>query len=95
MENPIVNLKKWAAKTASLVERICLAKKGMPIGLALLFFDPTAPEDEQFNFVIQLAADPNEPTDIACFEYIMRGVKEIYEEGIPEEDSAPVRGKFH
>jgi hypothetical protein len=74
----------------------------MPIGLALLFFDPTAPEDEQFNFVIQLAADPNEPTDpeerkrlTACFEYIMRGVKEIYEEGIPEEDSAPVRGKFH
>jgi hypothetical protein len=105
MENPIVNLKKWAAKTASLVERICLrkAQEGayVPLGIALLFLNPNADPNERWNFVIELASDPNEPTDpeerkrlIACFEYIMAGVRKIYEDGVPEED-APVRGQWH
>jgi hypothetical protein len=73
----------------------------IPLGISLLFFNPTAPEAERWNFVIELAFDPNEPLPdeerkrlVACFEYIMEGVKKIYEDGVPEEE-APTRGRFH
>jgi hypothetical protein len=105
MKPGIMNLKKWAAKTASLVERICLRKGedgAIPLGISLLFFNPTAPEEEQWNFVIELAADPNTPMPeeerkrlAACFEYIMIGVRKIYEDGVPEDDAPATRGSFH
>lgn len=90
---------KWDAKTAELVHRICRGKKGVCFGLALLFLDVNAPEEEMFQFVIELAQDPDNPIPpdererlTACFEYIMIGVRKLYEEGIPP-DAPPTYNK--
>ena len=96
----MMNIAKWAAKTALAVERICKSKTGIPIGFAILFLDPTAKEEEIFNFSIHLAGSPEEgmPEEdrkrlTACFEYIMIGVRRIYEKGIPEDRPQPTRTK--
>lgn len=102
-------MRKWAEKTAQLVRRICLKKaaqgKGVPIGISLLFYDPFAKDEEKWNYVIELAGDPNEgmPEEdreimIAAFEYIMEGVKRIYEKGVPSEaemEPYTARANFH
>ena len=95
----MTNKGKWDAKTSALVHELCSRKDGVCIGLALLFFDPMASEEEMFNFVIELAGDPDNPMDpeeykrlVACLEYIMIGVRKLYEDGIPEDrpEDAPV-----
>lgn len=94
-----LNIRKWAAKTASLVERVCNREKGIPIGVGIVFYDPAAPAEEMYRFVIKLAGDPNETTTLeerkriaSCIEYIMAGVKYIYEGGA-EPDHSPESNK--
>ena len=84
MKPAIMDLSKWAEKTAGAVRRICQQKQAPCVGFSLLFFDPTAVADEQWNFVIELAYDPhNPPCDEErkqvqqAFEFISEGIKRI------------------
>jgi hypothetical protein len=52
-----------------------------------------ATNEEKWHYTINLAGDPQ--TDMSpeerkrlesCFEYIMEGVKRIYQEGVPDEE---------
>jgi hypothetical protein len=105
MKPGILDKAKWSAKTAALVQRICNRKEGVPLGIALLFYNPMASDEEKWNFVIELASDPNEPMPdeererlTACFEYIMEGVRRIYEKGVPDDsemEQFTVRGDLH
>ena len=84
MKTGIMNLRKWAVKTAGAVERICQKKQAPCVGFSLVFFDPLAGEEERWNYVIQLAFDPHNPppeTDQEqlqqAFEFINEGVRRI------------------
>jgi hypothetical protein len=57
----IANLNKWTEKTVEMVRRICNRKKGPCVGVCMLFVEPDAPAEQQWNFVIELAFDPNNP----------------------------------
>jgi hypothetical protein len=82
----IMDLGKWAEKTAGAVRRICSKKQAPCVGFSLVFFDPLATsDDERWNYVIELAFDPhNPPTEEErknlqeAFEYISEGIKRIY-----------------
>ena len=84
MKPGIMNLNKWAAKTAQAVERICQNKEAPCVGFSLVFFDPMAPPEERWNYVIELAFDThNPPTEEEqkqlqeAFEFISEGIKRI------------------
>ena len=84
MKPGIMNLKKWAAKTSMQVEAICLKKQAPCVGFSLVFFDPMAPDEERWNFVIELAYDPHNPPAKEeqerlqkAFEFINEGVIRI------------------
>ncbi len=84
MKPGIMNLKKWTAKTAMAVERICGKKQAPCVGFSLVFFDPMAPAEERWNYVIELAFDPHNPPEEEerkklqkAFEFINEGVKKI------------------
>jgi len=84
MKMGIMNLKKWAAKSAQAVERICLSKEAPCVGFSLVFFDPLAPEDERWSYKIELAYDPHNPPEeeerkrvVKAFEFISEGVRRI------------------
>ena len=84
MKPGIMNLNKWAAKTAMAVEAICLKKQAPCVGFSLVFFDPMASDEERWNFVIELAYDPHNPPPEAekkrlqeAFEFINEGVSRI------------------
>jgi len=84
MKPGIMNLNKWAAKTAQAVERICGNKEAPCVGFSLVFFDPMAPEDERWNYVIELAYDPHNPPEEEeqkrlrkAMEFVSEGVRRI------------------
>lgn len=101
----IANLNKWTEKTVEMVRRVCNRKKAPCVGLAMLFVDPHAPKEEQWNFVIELAQDPHNPmseddrkalTD--AFEHIMGGVMQILHgavEDVSAEEDFTAKGTFH
>jgi len=84
MKSGMMNLTKWAEKTAQAVRKICLSKKAPCVAFSLVFFDPMAPEEKRWNFVIELGYDPhNPPSDEErkqleqAFEFINEGIKRI------------------
>ena len=84
MKTGIMNLSKWAVKTAGAVERICQKKQAPCVGFSLVFFDPLAGEEERWNYVIELAFDPHNPPTEAdqkqlqqAFDFINEGVRRI------------------
>jgi hypothetical protein len=103
MKTAVANLSKWTEKTVALVRRICNRKPGPCVGLAMLFVDPMAKKEEQWNFVIELAGDPNNPMSpedreslTKAFEHIMAGVAQLLD-GALENDTSEfeARGTFH
>ena len=95
MKPAVMNLNKWTEKTAGAVRRICQQKQAPCVGFSLLFFDPTAVAEQQWNFVIELAYDPlNPPCDEErkhvqqAFEFITEGIKRIMGGEIVQSDSA-------
>lgn len=100
----IANLSKWTEKTVEMVRRVCNRKKAPCMGIAMLFIDPSAPIEERYNFVIELAGDPNNPMSkedrealTKAFEHIMGGVMQILHGAVEEFDAAEdfsARGTF-
>ena len=93
MKPGIMNLNKWTEKTAQAVRHICLKKKAPCVGFCLVFFDPMAEPEERWNYVIELAFDPdNPPTEEEqkqvqhVFEFVSKGIKHImaHEDGYEE-----------
>ena len=84
MKPGIMNTSKWGEKTAQAVRRICGKKHAPCVGFSLVFFDPMAEPDERWNYVIELAYDPNNPPTEGeqkrleqAFEFISEGVRRI------------------
>lgn len=86
-----------------MVRRVCNKKPGPCVGIAMLFVDPHAPEETQWNFVIELAGDPNHPMSekdrqdlTAAFEHIMAGVAQLLDGAVDDELSEFVaKGALH
>lgn len=103
MKLGILNLERWAEKTAGAVRHVCLTKKAPCVGFALVFFDPLADEEERWNFSVELAYDPHDPPDEdsqkrleQAFEYLSEGIKRIMS-GDFEEDlrDYEIHGRLH
>ena len=84
MKPGIMNLSKWVEKTAQAVRHICINKKAPCVGFSLIFFDPMAEPEKRWNYVIELAYDPNNPPTQEerkqlqkVFEFISEGVRRI------------------
>lgn len=87
----IFDLERWTTKLTILIQKICSKKAAPCVGVSLVFFDPTAPEDEQWSYHIELAFDPNNPPKeeerqrlMKAFEYINAGVQRIMSVDEPE-----------
>jgi len=83
----IMDLSKWVEKTAQAVRRICSKKQAPCVGFSLIFFDPMAEPEERWNYVIELAFDPNNPPSQEerkqlqnAFEFISEGVRRIMDD---------------
>jgi len=83
----IMDLSKWVEKTAQAVRHICSKKKAPCVGFSLIFFDPVAKPEERWNYVIELAFDPNNPPSQEerkqlqnAFEFISEGVRRIMDD---------------
>ena len=84
MKPGIMDISKWGEKTAQAVRRICSKKHAPCVGFSLIFFDPMADPDERWNYVIELAYDPNNPPTeeeqrrlMHAFEFVSEGVRRI------------------
>lgn len=93
MKPGIMNLSKWVEKTAQAVRRVCIRKQAPCVGFSLVFFDPLAESEQRWNYVIELAFDPNNPPSAAeqkrlqqAFEFISEGVRRIMSEQAGEND---------
>ena len=87
MKPGVMNLSKWVEKTAQAVRRICSKKQAPCVGFSLIFFDPMAEPEERWNYVIELAFDPNNPPTQeernqlqSAFEFISEGVRRIMDD---------------
>jgi hypothetical protein len=87
MKPGIMDLSKWVEKTAQAVRRICSKKQAPCVGFSLIFFDPMADPEERWNYVIELAFDPNNPPTQEernqlqhAFEFISEGVRRIMDD---------------
>ncbi|MEJ2366375.1 MAG: hypothetical protein P8075_21385 [Deltaproteobacteria bacterium] len=87
MKPGIMNLSKWVEKTAQAVRQICIRKQAPCVGFSLVFYDPLAEPAERWNYVIQLAYDPNNPPSSGerqrleqAFELISEGIRRIMSE---------------
>jgi hypothetical protein len=87
MKPGIMNLSKWVEKTAQAVRHICIKKQAPCVGFSLVFFDPLAEPEERWNYVIELAYDPNNPPSPGerqrleqAFELISEGIRRIMSE---------------
>jgi hypothetical protein len=101
----IFNISRWTNKLTTLIQRVCSRKDAPCVGVSLVFFDPTAPPDEQWSYHIELAFDPDNPPNekereqlTKAFEFINAGVQRIMGEDVndpelPNEFSA--RADFH
>ena len=92
MKPGIMNLSKWVEKTAQAVRHICLRKQAPCVGFSLVFFDPLAEPEERWNYVIELAYDPNNQPSPGerqrleqAFEFISEGIRRIMREGKRED----------
>ena len=92
MKPGIMDLSKWVEKTAQAVRHICSRKQAPCVGFSLVFFDPLAEPDERWNYVIELAYDPNNPPSQEerkrlerAFEFISEGLCRIMSEETSEE----------
>lgn len=98
-----MDMGKWAAKTARAVERICIGKDAPCVGFSLVFFDPTAKEEERWNYVIELAYDPHNPPEAGeqervrkAFELVSEGVRRIMGGDFEDDpEDYTVRGDLH
>ena len=93
MKPGIMDLSKWVEKTAQAVRHICSRKQAPCVGFSLVFFDPLAEPDERWNYVVELAYDPNNPPSQEerkrlerAFEFISEGLCRIMSEETSEED---------
>jgi hypothetical protein len=93
MKPGMMNLSKWVEKTAQAVRHICIKKQAPCVGLSLVFFDPLAEPEERWNYVIELAYDPNNPPSLEerkrleqAFEFISEGIRRIMSEETQGED---------
>jgi len=84
MKSGIMDLNKWAVKTAQAVERICLTKKAPCVGFCLVFFNPLNEAEERWNYVIELAHDPHTPPGeeeqkkvTQLFEIVAEAIKRV------------------
>jgi hypothetical protein len=82
-----MDLSKWVEKTAQAVRRICSKKQAPCVGFSLIFFDPVAEPEDRWNYVIELAFDPNNPPSQEerkqlqkAFEFISEGVRRIMDD---------------
>jgi hypothetical protein len=87
MKPAMMNLSKWVEKTAQAVRHICIKKQAPCVGFSLVFFDPLAEPEERWNYVIELAYDPNNPPSLEerkrlelAFEFISEGIRRIMSE---------------
>jgi hypothetical protein len=105
MKPAISDLNKWTEKTAQAVRRICANKQAPCVGFSLIFFDPLAKPEEQWNYVIELAFDPHNPPSEEereqlrqAFEFINEGVRRIMgggEPGMDDIDDYPREVRLH
>ena len=93
MKPGIVNLSKWVEKTVQAVRHICIKKQAPCVGFSLVFFDPLAQPEERWNYVIELAYDPNNPPSHEerkrleqAFELISEGIRRVMSDEESEED---------
>lgn len=99
----IADVSAWTKKTLQIVERDCNEAGAPCVGLALIFHDPTASEEEQWKFKIRLAFDPHHPPaekerkEIEeALEHIAVGVAKIMGgEKCDELDQYSAKGTFH
>ena len=93
MKPGILNLSKWVEKTVQAVRHICIRKQAPCVGFSLVFFDSLAQPEERWNYVIELAYDPNNPPSHEerkrleqAFELISEGIRRVMSDEESEED---------
>ncbi len=84
----IMDLGKWIEKTVQAIKRICSKKQAPCVGFSLVFSDPMVEPEDRWNYVIELAFDPNNPPTEEeqanlrkTFDFISEGIRKIYEQG--------------
>jgi len=96
----MINLQTWIEKTVQAVRRICENKGAPCVGFSLVFFDPfTENDEEKWNYVVELAYDPQNPPEAEereriqrCFEFISEGIRRIYGDPGAEESDTDTSG---
>jgi len=81
----VMDLGRWIEKTAQAVRHVCEKKQAPCVGFSLVFFDPMAEPEDRWNYVVELAFDPNNPPSEEerknlqdAFDYISHGIRMIY-----------------
>ncbi len=83
--NDILDLSKWIDEAVKTMRDACESKQKPCVAFSLLFFDPIASENEQWNFATYFVGDKKidkhteedkERLELA-FMYIQEGVKRI------------------
>ena len=81
----ILDLSKWIDKAVETMREACESKQKPCVAFSLLFFDPMAKPDDQWNFAIHFVGDKHinkhteedkERLELA-FMFIQEGVKRI------------------
>jgi hypothetical protein len=92
--NPaIADRGKWAIKAGEVARKTCAEHEGVPIAIALAFYDPFAKEDEQYELTILMNYDPkNPPCEETmgrledALEYLMHGAAKILDASIKQDE---------
>jgi hypothetical protein len=92
--NPaIADKSKWALKAGEVARKTCAEHEGIPIAIALAFYDPFAKEEEQYELTILMNYDPNNPPGEEergrlekALEFLMLGAAKIMDAAISHDE---------
>jgi hypothetical protein len=95
MPNPgIASKERWSEKVAEIARKTCFEHEGVPIALAMAFFDPFEKDsDKQYELTILMNYDPHNPPPgqamqrlEKALELLMNGAARIMESSMEQDE---------
>ena len=97
----IASKSKWALKAGEVARKTCDEHEGIPIAIAMAFYDPFAKEDEQYELTILMNYGPNNPPGEEerkrledALEFLMRGAAKILDAAISHDEKTEGIGDY-
>ncbi|MHA2068290.1 MAG: hypothetical protein ACXABY_28340 [Candidatus Thorarchaeota archaeon] len=92
--NPaIADKSRWSLKAGEVAKKTCDEHEGIPIAIALAFYDPFAKCDEQYELTILMNYDPKNPPGEEergrlekALEFLMMGAAKIMDAAISHDE---------